>query len=89
MRARGYFIIAIIDIRYPVTDLFAPVQRLANQSFVVVLPRGRLAAGFISPRRLGRNIFWIGLRGIETAEPPDQGIPQEVAPIISMAGPIG
>ena len=39
MGTRGNNVVAVVKVGNPVTDLFSLVERLANQAFIVVLPR--------------------------------------------------
>lgn len=76
--------VTAVDVGDPVADLLALVEGLADNSFVVVLPSGGRTPRFVGPGRLRGDVLGVGLGGVEASDPTDQGIAEQVAPVIGV-----
>ena len=84
MGAGRHNTVATVDVGDPVADLLALVEGLADDSLVVVLPGRGGTARLVGPGRLGGDVLRVGLGGVEAPNPTDQGVTEQVPPVVGV-----
>lgn len=76
--------VTTVDVSDPVADLLTLVEGLADDSLVVILPGRGGTARLVGPGRLGGDVLGVGLGGVEAPNPTDQGVTEQVAPVVGV-----